>query len=125
MPGYLTIKLIHAFCAVLSVTLFTLRICLDASGRPGWRQQPLRWLPHLNDTLLLGAAITLLVIAGWNPLVHSWLGLKILLLLGYIAAGMVALRQALPRWQRAAGALLALAQVGLIIFLAIHKPELF
>ncbi|WP_323844556.1 SirB2 family protein [Microbulbifer magnicolonia] len=124
MSIYSLIKFVHVTCAVLSVSLFVLRVGLDFSGRPRWRRSALRWLPHANDTLLLGAAVALAVMGGWNPFVYHWLGAKILLLCGYIAAGMVALRQHLGRRTRLTGAAFALVQVALIFYLAIRKPAL-
>ena len=47
------------------------------------------------DTVLLLAAIGLLVAYGWNPLAFGWLLAKIGLLLAYIALGMLALK---PRY---------------------------
>lgn len=125
MTSYSFIKIVHVTCAVLSVSLFTLRVLLDAYGEPHWRRSALRWIPHANDTLLLVAAIALAVIGGWNPFVYHWLGAKILLLLGYIAAGMIALRQPFHRGRNLAAATLALMLVGWIFYLAIEKPVLF
>lgn len=125
MTSYLVLKHIHMTAAYLTIGLFCLRLLLDCAKRPGWRNGPLRWLPHLNDTVLLAAAIALLVIGGWMPWVHYWLALKIVLLLGYIAAGMVALKPERQLPVRGVAAALALVQVGLIVFLAKTKPVLF
>jgi len=111
--------------AYLTVILFTLRLVLDAVGRPGWRQTPLRWIPHANDTVLLIAAISLLFVGGWNPLDQGWLMAKILLLLGYIAAGLFALKLTVARPVRIIAAVLALFQVSFIFHLAMTKPVLF
>ncbi|WP_404417514.1 SirB2 family protein [Marinospirillum sp.] len=122
METYLLIKHLHMTTAYLTAFLFLLRLGLDAAGRSGWRQSPLRWLPHINDSLLLMAALMLLALSGWMPGVHAWLTIKLLLLVGYILAGWVALRQGLPKHWRLLGAVLALAQLLGIFFLAIHKP---
>ncbi|MFC6631917.1 SirB2 family protein [Microbulbifer taiwanensis] len=125
MASYSIVKLIHITCAVLSISLFALRVGLDAGGKSQWRRSPLRWVPHVNDSLLLTAAIVLVFLGGWNPLTNHWLAAKILLLFGYIAAGMVALRQTLERGSRLVSALVALLLVALIFYLAMRKPELF
>ena len=122
MEPYLLIKHLHMTTAYLTAFLFLLRLVLEVTGYTGWRQTPLRWVPHINDSLLLLAALMLLALSGWMPGVHGWLTLKILLLVGYILAGWVALRQGLPKHRRLLGALLALAQLLGIFYLAIHKP---
>ncbi|HDZ36740.1 MAG TPA: invasion protein [Marinobacter sp.] len=125
MSTYVILKHLHMTTAYLTVILFTLRLVLDAVGRPGWRQTPLRWIPHANDTVLLIAAISLLFVGGWNPLDQGWLMAKILLLLGYIAAGLFALKLTVARPVRIIAAVLALFQVSFIFHLAMTKPVLF
>jgi uncharacterized membrane protein SirB2 len=98
---------------------------MDAVGRPGWRQTPLRWIPHANDTVLLVAAISLLFVGSWNPLAQGWILAKIVLLLGYIAAGLFALKVTVSRPVRIVAAILALLQVSFIFHLAMTKPVLF
>ncbi|MDO8860370.1 SirB2 family protein [Haliea sp. E1-2-M8] len=125
MEGYALIKLTHLLAAYLTGLLFVLRLLLDLAGQPSWRQTPLRWLPHANDTVLLAMALSLLVFGGWQITVHSWLALKVVLLLGYIAAGMVAMK---PRFRvpvRVLAAGLALAQLAGIYFLAMTRPVLW
>ncbi len=124
MTAYLMLKHLHMTAAYLTVTLFALRLLLDAVGRPGWRQTALRWIPHANDTVLLSAAIGLLLVTPWMPFVHGWLTAKVVLLLGYIAAGLVALRTTVRVPVRVAAAILALLQVATIFHLAMTKPAL-
>ncbi len=125
MSTYVILKQLHMTTAYLTVVLFSLRLLMDAAGSPGWRQTPLRWIPHANDTVLLIAAISLLFVGGWNPLEQGWLLAKILLLLGYIAAGLFALKVTVSRPVRIVAAVLALAQVSAIFHLAMAKPVLF
>jgi len=125
MSIYVILKHLHMTTAYLTVVLFTLRLLLDAVGRPSWRQTPLRWIPHANDTVLLIAAISLLFVGGWNPLTQGWLLAKIFLLLGYIAAGLFALKVTVSRPVRVVAAVLALVQVSAIFHLAMAKPGLF
>ena len=122
MSAYLILKHLHMTTAALTVALFVLRLLLDAAGRPGWRQTPLRWLPHANDTVLLVSAIGLVVVTPWMPFVDGWLTAKVLLLVGYIVAGVFAFRTTLGRPARVVAALLALLQVALIFHLAFAKP---
>ncbi|SFM78949.1 SirB2 family protein [Marinobacter zhejiangensis] len=125
MTSYVLLKHIHMTAAYITIALFGLRLLLDSCGRPGWREGPLRWIPHANDTVLLLAAVGLVVVSGWMPLVHHWLTLKVVFLLGYIAAGVVALSPQRRTPVRVVAALAALAQVGLIVVLAKTKPVLF
>ncbi|GAA0537276.1 SirB2 family protein [Rheinheimera aquimaris] len=125
MEYYIQVKQLHMFCAYLSVTLFTGRLLLDMSGMPGWRFSPARYLPHINDTLLLTFAFTLLAIGPWQPFIHAWLGVKIVLLLGYILTGIRAFKLSLPVKRRVCWAGLALLQLSGILYLAINKPMLF
>lgn len=123
MYWYPVLKYLHVTTACLTAFLFTLRLTLDAAGRPGWRATPLKWLPHLNDTLLLAAAIGLLVVTGWMPFVHHWLTGKIILLIGYIVAGRYAIKPEYRRPTRIIAAALALIQLALIFWLALNKPQ--
>lgn len=122
MYWYDILKHLHVTAAGLTALLFTVRLALDATGRPGWRTTPLRWLPHLNDTVLLTAAIGLLVVTGWMPFVHHWLTAKVILLVGYIVAGGYAIKPKFSRPTRITAAVLALIQLALIFWLALNKP---
>ena len=77
--SYTILKHLHMTTAYLTITLFALRLLLDAVGRPGWRQTPLRFIPHINDTILLVAAISLLFVAGYASAMPGWLIAKIVL----------------------------------------------
>lgn len=125
MEYYLQVKQLHMFCAYLSAGLFIGRLLLDMVGKSGWRQTPARYLPHINDSLLLTLAFTLLAIGPWQPFVHQWLGFKILLLIGYILFGIGALKQSLSLSLRAACVAIALAHLSGIFYLARFKPLLF
>nr|WP_284709350.1 SirB2 family protein [Marinobacter sediminum] len=118
------LKHLHVTTAFITVILFAVRLLMDLVGRPGWRETPLRWIPHANDTLLLAAAIGLVVVTPWMPFVHGWLTAKIILLIGYIFAGVFALKATLSARARVAAAILALVQVAAIFHLALTKPVL-
>lgn len=122
MSAYLILKHIHMTTAYLTVVLFALRLLLDAVGKPDWRQTPLRWIPHANDTVLLVAAISLLFVTPWMPFVHGWLTAKIFLLVGYIVAGVFAMKPTASLTVRLVASVLALVQVMAIFHLAMTKP---
>lgn len=125
MTTYLLLKSAHMTAAYLTVPIFALRLLLDAAGKPAWRRTPLRWIPHLVDTVLLGAAIGLLFVTPWMPFVHGWLTAKVLLLVGYIVAGVFAMKTTLSLQVRLIASVLAFVQVMAIFHLAINKPMLF
>lgn len=122
MSGYLILKSVHMIAAYLTVVLFALRLLLDAVGKPNWRKTPLRWIPHANDTILLVAAISLLFVTPWSPFVHGWLTAKIFLLVGYIAAGVFAMKETRSLQVRLIASVLALVQIMAIFHLALAKP---
>jgi len=122
MTSYIILKHLHMTTAYLTITLFALRLLLDAVGRPGWRQTPLRFIPHINDTILLVAAIALVFVAGYASAMPGWLITKIVLLFGYIIAGVFALNTTVGKPARIVAAVLALVQVTAIFHLAMAKP---
>ncbi len=122
MTSYIILKHLHMTTAYLTITLFALRLLLDAVGRPGWRQTPLRFIPHIKDTILLVAAIALVFVAGYASAMPGCLITKIVLLFGYIIAGVFALKTTVGKPARIVAAVLALVQVTAIFHLAMAKP---
>lgn len=119
---YLLLKKIHVHCAGLSVALFALRLGLRLAAPErlaAWTV--LRVLPHGVDTLLLSAAIAMVVVGGIDLLHAPWLQAKIGALLLYIVLGSVALKRATTRTGQAAAGLAALATVGWIVATAVGK----
>ncbi len=119
--NYTTIRLIHISCAVLSVSLFVLRGLMQQRGIDWRRWQVLRIAPHINDTVLLTAAITLAVMSSQMPWESSWLGAKVIALLFYIGIGRIALSRTASqstRWWAFGG---ATACVGYIVLVAVTR----
>jgi uncharacterized membrane protein SirB2 len=92
MSAYQIAKAVHVTCVILSIGGFVVRFALSLRASPWLQNRWVRILPHVNDTVLLGAAIAMLVIASLNPFGVAWLNAKIAGLLIYIALGSVALR---------------------------------
>ena len=124
MSGYLLAKWVHVAAVTLSIAGFITRYRLASRGsRLLWH--PLaRVAPHVNDTVLLGAAIVMLILAGINPLAVPWLGAKIVGLLAYIVLGMVALRRGRTPAIRAAAFYAALACFAYVVSVAVVKSPL-
>ncbi len=114
------IKTIHLITAFLSISGFILR------GVWLWTNSPMlghRWVkvaPHINDTLLLGSALTMAVFWRFSPLDHAWLSTKILAVLIYIGLGSIAFKHTQKNIQMAAW-LAAILMFSFILSVAISK----
>mgnify|MGYP000934542105 CR=1 FL=1 len=89
---YVTIRGIHIACVALSWGLFTLRGIWMLTDSPRRLDRWARTVPHINDTVLLAAGITLAVLSRQYPGMHDWLNAKLIGLITYILLGIVALR---------------------------------
>jgi uncharacterized membrane protein SirB2 len=114
-------KLVHVSCAFISIAGFGLRGYWMATDHALLQSRAVKVLPHIIDTLLLGSAITLLLILQLSPLAQPWLIAKILALLIYIGLGMVALRFGRTRKTKVMAWLLALLTAGYIVSVAYSK----
>lgn len=121
---YLQIKHAHIALALASGGLFALRGLLVLAGRQRWARQPaLRYLSYTIDTLLLTAALMLLVVLQLNPVTTPWLVVKLLVLVLYIVLGYLAIGGTRPRGKRALLYLAALASFGFVYSVArTHHP---
>ena len=87
-----TIKTIHVACALLSITGFFIRGIWMLRDSSMLNQRLVKIAPHIVDTLLLASAVVLAIGMQLSPMQQPWLMAKIIALLVYIAAGLVALR---------------------------------
>lgn len=81
-------------------------------------------LPHVNDTLLLTAAIFLSIMSGMYPFIVGWLSIKVILLVGYIVAGIFALKRGKTKQSRLIAFVIALACILAIFATAAIKPTI-
>lgn len=121
MPLYSTLRLIHVSAVVLSVSLFLLRSLWMLADSPRLGQLWVRVLPHVNDTVLLVAALGMVYLSKQYPFVEPWLTAKVLALLVYIVAGSIALRRGRTRKLRLFALVLALASVVYILAVALTR----
>lgn len=121
MNTYLLLKHLHVTCVVLSVTGFFLRGVWMLTDSPLLDRLWVRVLPHVNDTLLLLAAIGLSVVQQQYPFVHGWVTAKVLGLLAYIGFGMFALRRGRSKAVRAGFWLASLASFAYIVSVALSR----
>lgn len=118
---YLAVKYLHVTCVIISVTGFFVRGVLTFADSPVMRRRWLKWAPHVNDTVLLGAAIGLAAMSGQYPLSEPWLSAKIVGLLAYILLGMLALKPGRPLSWRVSAWLAALAVFGYVVSVAVSR----
>jgi len=118
------LKLIHVTCAFASIVGFALRGYWMAVDNPLLQHRVVKVLPHVIDTLLLGAALALLIVLHLSPLTQPWLGTKIIALLLYIGLGMVALRFGRSKGVRVSAWLLALLTAVFMVSVAYSKSPL-
>jgi uncharacterized membrane protein SirB2 len=98
---YLEIRNVHIGAVMASGALFLLRglgINVSNAAWPMWA--PVRYLSYTIDTVLLTAALMLMTIVRQYPFVHTWLTVKLLLLVVYIVLGSFALKRAKMRQAR-------------------------
>ena len=121
MNWYVVAKHLHVTCVALSIVGFIARFVLASRGSALVRHSFARIAPHINDTLLLVAAISMLFIANIDPLSLAWLRAKIIGLVAYVALGMVALRHGRTPLMRGLAFALALLTFGFVVVVAITK----
>lgn len=118
---YTALKHLHALTVVITLGLFLLRGIWMLLDSPRLQARWTRIVPHTNDTVLLAAAIGLLVVGGLNPLDHPWVIAKIVGLLAYIGLGTVALKRGRSKATRVKALIAALAVFAYIIAVAVTK----
>jgi uncharacterized membrane protein SirB2 len=120
---YPQIKLVHIACVVASGSLFAVRGLLVQSGSPFGNHAMLRFPSYAIDTVLLTAAFLLMGLLHAWPGAQTWLTVKVLLVLVYIALGSFALRRGRTPGVRRACFLAALAVFLFIVGIAQrHDP---
>lgn len=122
MENYLIIKQIHIITAVISLCGFCLRAWWVFKSNPLILHKVSKIFPHINDTILLSAAIYLSIHSEMYPFYQGWLGAKTILLLGYIVAGSFALKRGKTKQIKTFSFLIALLCVTSIFWLAIYRP---
>jgi uncharacterized membrane protein SirB2 len=121
---YLAVKYVHVISVVLSLTGFFLRGILMMRDSPLLAARWIRVVPHINDTVLLVAALSLAAMSGQYPFVVGWVTAKVLGVIAYIILGALALRDAGTRRMRIACWLASLAVFGWIVSVALTRQPL-
>jgi uncharacterized membrane protein SirB2 len=118
---YSLLRLVHVGTLYISLALFLLRGFWMMRESALLQARWVRIVPHVNDTLLLAAAIAMLVVASLNPLEQPWLLAKITGLLAYIGLGTMALKRGRTKAVRIKAFIAALGVFGYIIAVAVTK----
>jgi uncharacterized membrane protein SirB2 len=121
---YVVLKHLHVTCVALSIAGFCLRglLIMRKSALAGRRW--FRVLPHVNDSLLLAAALALAVLIGQYPFVDAWLTAKVFGLIAYIILGALAFQPARPAGVRIGAGIGAVMVFGWIVSVALAKHPL-
>lgn len=125
MEYYALVKHIHLATGALSLIGFIIRGWWMMKESPALEHKLVKILPHINDTLLLSAAIYLSIVTKLYPFVESWLGLKVILLVGYIVAGTIALKRGKSKQSKIIAFIIALVCILAIFGVAGAKPVLY
>jgi uncharacterized membrane protein SirB2 len=118
---YAGFKQLHMVLVYVSIAGFFLRGIWMMMESPWLQRKWVRVLPHIVDTLLLLAGVTLAIMISQYPGTHAWLTAKIAGLIGYIVLGVFALREGRTRMSRGVFFLLALITYAWMISVARSK----
>ncbi|MGQ9686293.1 MAG: SirB2 family protein [Thiobacillaceae bacterium] len=118
---YTLLRLLHTGTVFVTLALFLLRGIWMLLDSPSLSQRWVRILPHVNDTLLLAAAIGLLLVADLSPLDQPWIMAKIIGLIAYIGLGTVALKRGRTKAIRVMAFVAALGVFAYIVAVAVTK----
>jgi uncharacterized membrane protein SirB2 len=104
----------------ITLLLFLLRGFWMLDDSPALRRRWVKIVPHVNDTILLAAALYMAALIGLQP----WIGAKIAGLLLYIGLGTVALKRGRTKAVRASAFAAALAAFAYVVAVALTKRVL-
>ncbi|NUW62856.1 SirB family protein [Cronobacter sakazakii] len=127
MAAYFAVKHLHILTVVISISLFILRYWWQYRSSPMSSKRWMRIVPHVNDTILLGSGVALVLITHFYPFTPqgAWLTEKLFGVIIYIVLGFIALGRR-PRSQqvRWIAFLLGLVVLYIIVKLATTKVPL-
>lgn len=118
--SYLALKHIHMTLAIVSIFGFALRSFWLFKGSALLAKKPVKILPHIVDTFLLGTGIALMITSNQHPTMINWLMLKIFLIITYIVFGMIMFK-AQAKSKQALFFVLAMASIIGVLYLARFK----
>ncbi|MGB6103272.1 MAG: SirB2 family protein [Pusillimonas sp.] len=118
--NYLAIKHLHVTAAALSILFFVVRAYWSVTGSSLLQRRLVKILPHIIDTVLLLAGITLAAMIGPE---QPWILAKIVALIAYIGVGTIAIKRGKTARTRGIAALAAILIFAYIVGVALnHHP---
>ncbi len=123
MSHYFLIKTIHVGAATVSFLLFCVRLYWSIHDMSMLQRGWVKVIPHVVDTVLLLAGISLMLMLRAWPQQQAWLAVKLVGVLVYIGLGTVAIKRGHSARVRRLAGLLAIAVFVLIVGAAwTHSP---
>jgi uncharacterized membrane protein SirB2 len=122
--SYLALKHLHIATVAVSYLLFLVRGVWMLADSPMLARRWVKIVPHVNDTVLLAAAIWLTTIIQQYPGTHGWLSAKVAGLIAYILLGTVALKRGRTKQHRAAAWVAAQLAFFYIVAVALTRDAL-
>lgn len=119
--NYLDLKHLHMTFAALSGALFFIRGAWMLLDSPLLHRRWINRSSYVIDTVLLASALAMVFWSAQYPFVQSWLTVKVLAVLAYIAAGAVALRRGRTKAVRTGALVVALLLFAYIVKVAVTK----
>ncbi|HLR78326.1 MAG TPA: SirB2 family protein [Burkholderiaceae bacterium] len=119
--NYFAIKHVHVTAAVLSILFFVIRAYWSVSGSAALQNRVVRILPHIIDTILLVAGVTLAAMLGGT---QPWILAKIVALVLYIVIGSIAIKRGKTAQSRAVAAIIAVLVFFYIVGVAMRHSAL-
>jgi uncharacterized membrane protein SirB2 len=109
------LKSLHVLLAFFSLLSFVGRVLLSEFKPEALQNKLSKIAPHVVDTLLLISAVGLIITNGWMDRDFAWIISKFLLLLAYIALGIMCMHNTgTKRWLMFAGALACFVYIFII-----------
>jgi uncharacterized membrane protein SirB2 len=124
MEYYLGIKHLHLTLVALSGVLFLLRGILMLLSSKALQMKTLKIAPHIVDTALLVAGLSMAILAGLKPSEQPWLMAKLIALIAYIGLGTIAIKRGKTYPIRATAFVAALCTFGYMIAVAVTKSPI-
>ncbi len=119
---YLLVKQIHMAAASLSLLGFLIRGFWMLRESPLLQAKLSKILPHIIDTILLAAAIYLVITLQAYPFEVNWITAKVFLLVAYIIVGTIALKRGKTKNIRIVAFIISLLIILSIFAIAAIKP---
>jgi uncharacterized membrane protein SirB2 len=118
---YLTLKLVHMSCAMLTIAGFLARGYWMMTDSALLQSRATKIAPHIIDTLFLLSGVAIIYELNIQVMAHTWLLAKFAGLIAYIVLGVVALRLGRTAQIRAIAFVAAVGVFAYIVGVALTK----